>query len=183
MNESMTKKISAITKRSFLLNAMGIVIFLAGAYLDFQYGTGSLHHKAGKMLGSIAITFAGLSLLYYLLRTLYMQTKQRKIILPLLVDKLLKAGITNFRIVHPLLGFIAFYTALLHGYFMLFDTSRSYVQSIIVSGSFGLFILAVLMILGINMQKNKLFREYHRKAALMFFIMYLCHILLKFDFY
>jgi len=183
MNESMIKKISAITKRVFLLNVIGIVIFLAGAYLDFQYGTGSFHHKAGKMLGSIAIAFAGLSFLYYLLRTLYMKTKQRKIILPLSVDKLMKAGITNFRIVHPLLGLIAFYTVLLHGYFMIFDTSRSYFQSIIVFGILGFFILAALMFLGINMQKSKLFREYHREAALVFFVMYLCHIFLKFNFY
>ena len=185
MNESMNKKISAITKQSFLLNGMGIVIFLIAVYLDFYYGAGagSFHHKTGKMLGSIAITFAVLSLLYYLLRTLYMKTKQRKMMLPLSVDKLLKAGITNFRIVHPLLGLITFYTALLHGYFMIFDTSGSYAQSIIVSGSTGLLILAVLMVLGINMQKSKLFREYHRNAAMVFLLMYLCHIFLKFNFY
>lgn len=185
MNESMNKKISAITKQSFLLNGIGMVLCFMVVYWDFHYGAGagSLHHKTGKMLGSVAIIFAVLSFLYYLFRTLYTKTKQRKVLLPLPVDKLLKAGITNFRVVHPLLGLITFYTALLHGYFMLFDTSGSYAQSIIVSGSTGLLILAVLMVLGINMQKSKLFREYHRSTAMVFFVMYLCHIFLKFNFY
>ena len=137
--------------------------------------------KLGKSLGTPAAYLGGACLAYYLLRELFVRCKRNAWQLPIWLESFWKNVLKVLRLLHPLLGILAFYLVLLHGSLLLW--AGAYLRSVrMVSGLTEGVLVFVLLISGGLLVRRAQLRKWHRFIAAAILLLFLVHLYIKLRF-
>ncbi len=149
-------------------------------YITLHFDIVSLK-KLGKSFGTPAAFAGGLSFAYYFVREVYGKGKKNSWAVVAKGDVIWKRSIKSLRLLHPLVGILAFYLVFLHGIFLLMvlpDLRSSRVISGLVEGATAVF----LLLSGSLLARKKVLRSYHRWMACFAVVLFLVHVYLKIKF-
>ncbi|MBB5337170.1 hypothetical protein [Pectinatus brassicae] len=159
-----------------LLNSIEIVIAII-IFEAIKITEISLHYRQiGKFIGNIAVILGVGCLIYYVARELYIYIKKKNIKIPMNNEIFPKKLILYSGLLHPVLGISMFYVVLLHAGFMITGGIKHYNFSIIAGIMAGISLL-IMLILGMNINKYKWMRKYHRRFAYILIFFYIVHML------
>jgi hypothetical protein len=185
MYKTIENAIKTLAKNMFLVNTFMVVISLIFILLDSMGYSANLSGKTirsfGKAMGKLTIIVAGFAFLNYVLREIYMKLRKEKIVLSKNIEAFYRSLMTNTHQLHPVLGVIAIYLAILHGYFIWLRESSGF-DFVILFGIAAFILLLILLYVGqkirLNVQ-NKQLRSTHKVLGFLFFLLYILHISLK----
>lgn len=179
MYNQLEKKISIIRNHLVTFNFISLFLCVISFYFIDNYiiiKSSHLLRGFGKSLGSIAAVCGGICLSYYIFREIYISNRKS---LSNSINDIMKKTLTLLRLSHPVLGILMFYLIILHGSTMVISDKKS-AESIFLFGIISAVISFLLMIIGININKSKYFRQYHKVLSIFFIISYLGHIFIRF---
>ncbi len=179
MYDRLEKNISNVRNHLLEFNLISLFLCAISFYFIDTYMTVNLSHllrEIGKAFGSIAAVCAGICLSYYIFREIYVHNGKS---LSTSINNIAKKLLTILRLSHPILGILMFYLIVLHGSTMVLSESK-YWASIFIFGIITAAISFLLMIIGMNINKSKALRQYHKILSFFFIIGYLGHIFLRF---
>jgi len=185
MYKTIENSIKILAKNIFWVNTFMVLLSLGCILLDVMGYTANLSGKTirsfGKGMGSFTIIIAGFAFLNYLLREVYMKLRKEKIVLSKNIETVYRSLMTNIHQLHPVLGVIAIYLAILHGYFIWLRESIA-LNFVIVFGIAAFALLLILLYVGQKIRsdaQNKQLRYMHKISGFLFFVLYICHVALK----
>lgn len=183
MYQSLENKIGNIKEHILLFNTACLSICLVCFYLETRY-IGSFNDQPlwrhiGGALGEIGVFCIAICFCYYLLREVYIRNRKRKGFFLFLEEGTIKEWLRVLRLVHPLVGVIMFYVILFHGINML-EQERAYPSSVYIFGIVAVIFSFILMLIGININRSIIFRQYHRVLSAVLILAVLGHVFLRF---
>ncbi len=137
--------------------------------------------KLGKSLGAPAAYLGGACFAYYLLREGLVRGKRNHWNLSGTVESAWKRGLKLLRLLHPMLGILAFYLVLLHGGLLLW-AGTSLRSSRMVSGLAEGGLAVLLLLTGLWLTRQTALRRWHRSFAWIMLLLFLLHVYLKLRF-
>lgn len=185
MYKRIEDSIKFLAKNIVWINTFMVVVSLGCILFDVMGYTATLSGKTirgfGKTMGSFTIIIAAFAFLNYVLREVYMKLRKEKIALSKNLEMFYRSLMTNFHQIHPVLGIIAIYLAILHGYFIWLRGGIA-LNFVVLFGLAVFVLLLILLYIGQKIRsdaQNKQLRYKHKISGFLFFIVYICHIVLK----